>query len=59
MPYQASATNFRERFLLTGVFYLTLLTTAFKASLGAGSSTSKLSGLYADLRSIALAPLFV
>ena len=54
-----SATGLRERFLLSGVFYLTLLPAFFKASLGAGSSTSKLTGLHADLQNIALAQLFV
>ena len=33
--FTASATDFRERFLLSGVFYITLLPAGFKASLGA------------------------
>ena len=45
----ASPTDLEERFLLSGVFYLTLLSAGFKASLEAGSSTSKLAGLHADL----------
>ena len=53
------ATDLRERFLLSGIFYLTLLPAGFKASLGAGSSTSKLAGLHADLRNIVPAQLFV
>ena len=40
-------------------FYLKLLPAGFKASLGAGSSTSRLAGLHADLWNIALAWLFV
>ena len=55
----ASATDFRERFLLSGVFYLTLLPDGFKASLGANSSTSKSAGLHADLQNIAPTLLFV
>ena len=55
----ASATALRERFLLPGVFYLTLLPAGFKASLGAGCLTSKLTGLHADLWNIAPAWLFV
>ena len=56
----ASATDLRERFLLSGVFfYLTLLPASFKASLGAGSSTSRLAGLHIDLRNIAPARVFV
>ena len=51
-----SATNLREHFLLSGVFYLPA---GFKAFLGASSSTSKLAGLHTDLRNIALARLFV
>ena len=54
-----SATDLRECFLLSGVFYLTLLPASFKASLGAGSSTSRLAGFHADLRNIVLAWLFV
>ena len=48
-----SAADLRER------FYLTLHTVGFKASLGAGSSTSKLAGLHADLRKIAPVRLLV
>ena len=48
-PFTVSATDLREHFLLSGVFYLTLLPAGFKASLGAGSSTSMLAGLHADL----------
>ena len=33
-PFTASATDLREPFLLSGVFYFTLLSAAFKASLG-------------------------
>ena len=33
-PFTASATDLRERFLLSGIFYLTLLPAGFKASLG-------------------------
>ena len=58
-PVVVSATDLRERFLLSGVFYLTLLLAFFKASLGASSSTSRLAGLHADLWNIALAQLFV
>ena len=54
-----SATDLRERFLLSGIFYLTPLPASFKASLGAGSSTSRLAGLHANLRIIASARLFV
>ena len=32
--FYASATDLRERFLLSGVFYLALLPASFKASLG-------------------------
>ena len=39
--------------------YLTLFPASFKASLGAGSSTSRLVGLHADLRNIAPARRFV
>ena len=49
----------KERFLLSGVFYLALLPAGFKASLEAGSSTSKLAGHHADLRNIVPARLFV
>ena len=49
----------RERLLLSGVFYLTLLPASFKASLGAGSSTSMLAGFLPDLRNIVPARLFV
>ena len=55
----ASATDLRERFLLSGVFYLTFLPAGFKASLGAGSSTSRLARLHANLRNIAPVRLFV
>ena len=58
-PFTASVTDLRERFLLSGVFYLTLLPAFFKAYLGAGSSISRLAGLHADLRNIAPAQLFV
>ena len=58
-PFTASATDLRERFLLSGVFYLALLPAVFKASLGAGSSTSRLAGLHGDLRTITPARLFV
>ena len=44
--------GFEKAFLLSGVFYLTLLTPGFKASLGAGISTSNLTGLHADLWNI-------
>ena len=54
-----SATDLRERFLLSGVFYLTFHPAGFKASLGAGSSTSRLARLHADLRNIAPVRLFV
>ena len=56
----ASATDLRQRFLLSGFFYLALLPAVFKASLGlAGISTSKLAGIYAHLENIAPALLFV
>ena len=58
-PFTASATDLKQRFLLSDVFYLTLLPTFFKASLGAGSSTSNLARLPADLRNIVPAQLFV
>ena len=51
--------GFESVFLLSGVFDLTLLPASFRASLGAGSSTSRLAGLPADLRNIAPAWLFV
>ena len=51
--FTVSATDLRERFLLSGIFYLALFPAVFKASMGAGSSTSTLAGLYADLRNIA------
>ena len=54
-----SATDLREHFLLTGVFYLALFPAVFKTSLGAGSSTSRLAGLHADFRNIAPALLLV
>ena len=54
-PVPASAMDLRERFLLSGVFYLTLLPAVFKASLGAG----RLAGLHAYLRNIAPAQPFV
>ena len=41
-------------FLLSGIFYLTLLPGFY----GAGSSSSKLAGLHADLRNIVPAQLF-
>ena len=56
-PVIVSATNLRERFLLSGVIYLALLPAVFKASLGASSSTSKLAGLHANLQNIAPTPL--
>ena len=52
-------TDMRERFLLSGFCYLALLPGGFKASLGAGSSTSKLAGLHADLWNITPIKLFV
>ena len=52
--FTASATDLRERFLQLEVFNLTLLPAGFKASLGAGSSTSKLARLYADFQNITL-----
>ena len=55
----ASAKDLKEGFLFSGVFYLALLPAAFKAFLGAGSSTSKLAGLHADLQNIGPARLFV
>ena len=58
-PFTASATDLRERFLLSGISYLTLLPAFFKASQGAGSWTSKLAGLHADLQNIVPAQLFV
>ena len=58
-PVTASATDLREGFLLPGVFYLVLLPAAFKTSLVAGSSTSRLAGLHAVLQNIAPARLFV
>ena len=51
--------DLREDFLLSDVFYLTLLPAGFKASLGAGSSTPKLAGLHDDLQNIAPVRLFV
>ena len=39
--------------LLSGVSYLTLLPAGFKASVGAGSSTSKLAGFHVDLLDMA------
>ena len=54
--FSMSATDLRERFLLSGIFYHTLLPAFFKASLGAGSSTSRLAGLHADLWNIAPSP---
>ena len=54
-----SAVDLREHYLLSGNFYLTSLPAVFKASLGAGSSTSKLAGLHADLRNIVPVWLFV
>ena len=65
MPCQWSSSDLTqvlriwEHFLLSGVFYLTLLPASFKASLGGGSSTSRLAGLPADLWNIAPAWLFV
>ena len=58
-PVTSSATDLRERFLLWDIFYLTLLPDFFKASLGAGNSTSRWARLHADLRNIAPAELFV
>ena len=54
----ASAMDLREHFLLSVVFYLTLLS-AFPRLPGASSSTSKLAELQSDLRNIAPARLFV
>ena len=54
----ASATDLREHFLLSSVFYLTLLP-FFQGFPGAVSSTSKLAVLHADLRNIVPARLFV
>ena len=54
-----NATDLRERFSLSGIFYFTLLPAGFKASLVAGASPSKLARLYADLWNIAPAQLFV
>ena len=51
--------DLRECFLLSGVFYLTLIPVGFKASLRVGSSTSKLAVLQVNLRNIAPAQLFV
>ena len=45
----ASTTDLKGRFLLAGLFYLTLIPAGFEPSLGAGSSISKLAGLHADL----------
>ena len=55
----ASATDLRERFLLSGIFYLTFHPAGFRCLPGAGGSTSKLAGFHADLRNIAPAQLFV
>ena len=44
----ASATDLRERFLHSDIFYLTLLPAVFKASPRSGSSTLKLAVLHAD-----------
>ena len=55
----ANAVDLRGRFLFSGVFYLALLPAVFKASLGAGSLTSKLAGFPADLQNIAPARPFV
>ena len=41
--------GFEKAFLLSGIFYLTLLPAGFKASVGASSSTTKLAGPHADL----------
>ena len=57
--YRECYTDVKERFLLSGIFYFTLLSVVFKASLGAGSSASKLEGLHVDLRNISPARLFV
>ena len=48
----ARATDLRERFLLSGVSYLTLLPASFKASLGAGTSTSKLASPFVWITTI-------
>ena len=58
-PVTVSATDLREGFLLSGVFYLALLPAVLKASLGAGSSTSRLAWLHADLQNIVPAQLIV
>ena len=55
----ASSTDLREHGLFSEVFYLALLPAVFKASPGAGSSTSKLVGLHLDLGNIFPARLFV
>ena len=61
----ASATVLSGHFLPTGVFYLTLLPDIFaqpafiKASLGAGSYSSKFAGLHTDPRNTESAHLFV
>ena len=49
----------RERFLLSLVFYFTVLPAGFKGSLGADSSTYKLQRLHADLWNIAPSSLIV
>ena len=43
-PVTVNATDLRECLLLSGIFYLALLPAVFKASLGAGSSTSRSAG---------------
>ena len=45
----ASATDFRELFLLSGVYYLTLLPDIIKASLGASSSSLRAAGTLAEV----------
>ena len=55
----SSATDLREHFLLSGVFYFALLPAFFKASLGASSSTTTLGALHADLQNITPAQLLV
>ena len=53
MPWQWSSSDLpRVLRIWESVFYLTLLTPGFKASLGAGISTSNLTGLHADLWNI-------
>ena len=54
--FTVSATDLRERFLLSRDFYLTFLPASLKTSLGAGSFSLKFAGLHADLQKIA--PVF-